>query len=179
MLNDFRTRTIIASIGVAVVFSQLTYSVYAETRQKSWLERLGVLNYEPLVYSYKDYKDASMRNLSDGPLLPFLPTSAKDIYAVESQFLDLAIAEYEFDQSDWTFFKNEWEEMDDSSFKDAHLDHIKTCPWKEPPSQHARFFRSTNIKSWNLSAYVIIDEERLKAWHYWSVPKPAKQSFCL
>lgn len=176
MVLCFRAKALVSVI--ALVGTLYGAAVQADSTQKSWAERLGLISYEPLEQFYKDYESLAYSNLHDGPLVPFLPNSAHDIYAIKSRFLDQVIADYKFDKSDWAFFSDEWEELVDQADTDHVLSVFKTCPWKRPLPAKGRYFRSIKQEMWGIRGYVIVEEDNYQAWYYWSVPEPARGSFC-
>ncbi len=155
-----------------------TVDAYAASSQQSWAEWLGLVSYEPFKEFYKNFASLSYAHFDDGPLVPFVPASARDIHVYRSRFTDQVIAEYHFDKSDLAFFRDEWEELLAPSDIDHVLSVFKMCPWKRPIPDKGRHFRSVKQKRWGIRAYVTIEEDNLHAWYYWSVPEPTRGNFC-
>lgn len=176
MALSARARMIISMVAIASAFA--CTKARAASNQKSWAERLGLLNYAPLVQFYRDYDEAKSWHLEEGPLLPYLPPSARNIYVTISKFQDLVISEYVFDKHDLRFFESEWTEIKEPLKIEELLDAIEKCPWHHPPPRDARYFKSSAHTYWGLSSFTVIEESDLTAWHYYSVPNPTKQSFC-
>jgi len=144
----------------------------------SWLERLGILSSEPIQEFHEDFADLAHAHLDHGPLQPFVPKSVRNAYVYSSVYSVQLIAEYSFDKSDWAFLQEEWEELVDPSDIDHLRSVFRTCPWKRPLPEKGRYFKSVKEKMWDISGYVMINEDSLEAWYYWSVPQPARGSFC-
>ena len=168
----------IFAIVLALGLLLFSGSAQADSNPKTWAERLGLISYEPYEYFHPNFESLAATHLDVGPLERFVPESAQRINVYSSRFLDQVIADYEFDKRDWDFFRDEWEELVDQSDIDYVFSVFKTCPWKRPLPKKGRYFISVKEKRWDISGYVMIDEDHLQAWYYWSVAEPTRGTFC-
>ncbi|MBP7761832.1 MAG: hypothetical protein KA176_04615 [Alphaproteobacteria bacterium] len=162
-------------IVIAVLLSAV--NAYADSRQQSLMEWLGLISYEPKQDFFKNFAELEKYDLGDGPLLPFVPETARNIHVFSSVYFDQVVAEYSFDKLDLEFFTDKWTELNESEIRQV-LSIMTSCPWQRPIPGTAKFFQSPERERWGISGYAAIDTETFAVWYYWSSPRPAAGSFC-
>lgn len=152
----------------------LVYKTIRPANGESWEERVGLISFKPIKKYYPDYEDAAERtpNGLGAFLTPYLPRSARDIHTVESGFLDLVIAEYEFDESDLRFYAENWDEMKDQDDIDLLIAEAERCPWMTPIPESVSYYQSPIHNEMGSTARVIVDKVHFRAWYYYRTTAP-------